>query len=94
MAVGELVALKNLGPESAQWLEATGVTTRVELERLGPVRAFLLVKRHGFNPSLNLLYALAGALRDCHWAALPEDERTGLLLELDALEQAAKHDGG
>ena len=37
------------------------------------------VKRAGFKPSLNLLYALEGALLDCHWQEVPDDtpQRTG-----------------
>ena len=39
------------------------------------------VKRAGFRPSLNLLYALEGALLDCHWQEVPETapQRTGRL---------------
>lgn len=42
------------------------------------------VKRAGFRPSLNLLYALEGALLDCHWQQLPEERRGELLVAYDA----------
>jgi hypothetical protein len=42
------------------------------------------VKRAGFKPSLNLLYALEGALRDCHWQEVPDDRRGELVLAADA----------
>jgi len=42
------------------------------------------VKRAGFKPSLNLLYALEGALLDCHWQDVPEERRHELILAADA----------
>jgi hypothetical protein len=63
--------IRNVGPKSAAWLRQIGVRTTEDLNRVGPVEAFLKVKRAGFRPSLNLLYAMAGAMADCHWAELP-----------------------
>ena len=59
--------LRNIGPKSAAWLRQVGLRSRADLEAVGTVEAFMRVKRAGFKPSLNLLYALEGALRDCHW---------------------------
>ena len=42
------------------------------------------VKRAGFRPSLNLLYALEGALADCHWQEVPEQRRQLLVAEYEA----------
>jgi DNA transformation protein len=63
--------LKNLGPVSEQWLRAAGIHSREELEKLGSVEAYRQVRLHGFNTSLNLLYALEAALLNVHWTALP-----------------------
>lgn len=71
--------LKNVGPKSAAWLRQVGVRTQGDLEALGAVAAFIKVKRAGFKPSLNLLYALEGALLGCHWQQVPEARRTELL---------------
>ena len=38
-------SLRNLGPKSGQWLREAGINTIAELERLGPVVAFRLVKQ-------------------------------------------------
>jgi len=54
--------LANLGPKSAAWLRAVGIATRADLERLGSVRAFHRVVAAGHPATLNLLYALEGAL--------------------------------
>ena len=80
--------IRNVGPKSAAWLRQVGVRETEDLARVGPVEAFLKVKRAGFRPSLNLLYSMAGALADCHWAELPEERKQELLAALEAAESA------
>ena len=80
--------LKNLGPVSTRWLASVGIRRRADLIRLGPVEAFLRVKAAGHKPSLNLLWALAGAERGLRWNKLSEQDRHALLLELDAAQQS------
>ncbi|HEY6985680.1 MAG TPA: TfoX/Sxy family protein [Rhodanobacteraceae bacterium] len=80
--------IRNVGPKSAAWLRQVGVRSTEDLVRIGPVEAFLKVKRAGFRPSLNLLYAMAGAIADCHWAELPESRKQELLAALEAAESA------
>ena len=76
--------LRNIGPKSAAWLRQVGLRSREDLEAVGAVDAFMRVKRAGFKPSLNLLYALEGALLDCHWQDVPEARRSELVLAADA----------
>jgi TfoX/Sxy family transcriptional regulator of competence genes len=76
--------LRNIGPKSAAWLRQVGLRTQEDLVAVGSVEAFVRVKRAGFRPSLNLLYALEGALLDCHWQQLPEARRSELLQAYDA----------
>lgn len=80
--------IRNVGPKSAAWLRQVGVRTTADLIRIGPVEAFLKVKRAGFRPSLNLLYSMAGAMADCHWAELPEERKQELLSALGEAESA------
>ncbi len=75
--------LRNLGPRSEGWLNAVGIFTRADLEKAGSVIAFRWVVEHGFAPSLNLLYAMEGALRDVHWTNLEPDLRDRLRREVD-----------
>jgi hypothetical protein len=82
--------LLNVGPKSAAWLRQVGVRTMDDLRTHGAVGAFWKVKKAGFRPSLNLLYALAGAEKGCHWTALDADEKQRLVTEANALEDAAK----
>lgn len=65
-------SLLNLGPKSGQWLREAGITTVAELERLGPVVAYRLVKQHQPKASLNLLWALAAGLKGQDWRELTE----------------------
>ena len=78
------IQLRNIGPKSAAWLRQVGLRSAEDLVAAGAVLAFVKVKRAGFKPSLNLLYALEGALLDCHWHDVPEPRRQQLLAELDA----------
>ncbi|MBT8401357.1 MAG: TfoX/Sxy family protein [Rhodothermia bacterium] len=73
--------LRNLGPRSESWLNAVGINTRADLEKVGSVVAYRWVVEHGFAPSLNLLYAMEGALRDVHWTNLDPDLRDRLRRE-------------
>jgi len=76
--------LRNIGPKSSAWLRQVGLRTRDDLEGVGTVDAFMRVKRAGFKPSLNLLYALEGALQDCHWQEIPEARRAELVTAAEA----------
>ncbi len=80
--------LQNIGPKSAAWLRQVGVRTLDDLKALGAVGVFMKVKRAGFRPSLNLLYALAGAERGCHWTALSADDKSALVLDASARDDA------
>lgn len=70
--------LKNIGPVSMEWLRAVGITSREDLERIGSVEAYRQIKAHGFNGSLNLLYALEAALQNIHWTALSPQTKAKL----------------
>ena len=80
--------IRNVGPKSAAWLRQVGVRTIEDLRRVGPIEAFMKVKRAGFRPSLNLLYAMQGALEDCHWADLSEETKASLVLAAESAETA------
>lgn len=81
----ELAQLKNIGKASEGWLNAIGVYTQQELAVLGPVAAYRRLKAEGYPVSLNLVYAIQGALMDLHWTDLPATLR-------DELRQAVETD--
>ena len=76
--------LRNIGPKGAAWLRQVGLRTHEDLLATGAVEAFMRVKRAGFKPSLNLLYALEGALCDCHWQEVPDARRMQLVEAAEA----------
>jgi DNA transformation protein and related proteins len=76
--------LRNLGPRSEQMLVAAGIDTPAQLDRLGAVEAYRRALAAGWSqPSLNLLWAIEGALLDLDWRELPDSRRAELLTELD-----------
>lgn len=76
--------MRNIGPKSAAWLRQVGLKTPEDLARAGALEAFMRIKRAGFKPSLNLLYSLEGALRDCHWQDVPDERRAELVAAAEA----------
>jgi DNA transformation protein len=80
-----LRALPGLGPKSEAMLRSAGIQSTSELRRLGAARAFVQVQVAGLRPSLNLLWALEGALTATPWHTVARSERTRLLLEVDDL---------
>ena len=72
--------LLNLGPKSAEWLEQVGIRTRADLERVGSVAAYRKVRDAGLDSSLNLLWALEGALLEVRWDRLPPPVKEDLRL--------------
>ena len=82
-----IASLAGLGPKSAAVLAKAGIGSVEQLRQLGAVRAFVMVKRAGLRPSLNLLWALEGGLSGQHWQEVAREHRTSLLLAVDELER-------
>jgi DNA transformation protein and related proteins len=82
--------LRNLGKASFRMLEAAGLRSKDRLRAMGSVAAFAAVKRAGNTPSLNLLWALEGALTDRDWKEVARKDRTSLLILLHDHEKSRK----
>lgn len=76
-------SLRNLGPKSSQWLRDAGITTIADLEQLGAVAAYRLVKNRQPKVSLNLLWAIAAGLKEKDWRELPESTKQRLRKEAE-----------
>ncbi|MEZ5949086.1 MAG: TfoX/Sxy family DNA transformation protein [Planctomycetaceae bacterium] len=76
-------SLLNLGPKSGQWLRDAGITTIAELEHLGPIVAYRLVKQRQPKANLNLLWALAAGLKGKDWRQLDEAAKNRLRKEAE-----------
>ncbi|WP_212758161.1 TfoX/Sxy family DNA transformation protein [Usitatibacter palustris] len=68
-------------------LRKAGITSQAQLRKLGAVRAFVKVKASDSRASLNLLWALEGALSNRPWQEVAKRDRLSLLL---AVEQQSK----
>lgn len=79
--------LPNFGPKSQLMLERAGIITVEQLRKLGSVRAYVQVKSVG-KVSLNLLWAMEGALTGQHWQVVAKQERLRLLLELEDVKRS------
>lgn len=83
---GDIVSiesLRNIGPKSSQWLRDAGIITIADLEQLGAVAAYRLVKDRQPKVSLNLLWAIAAVLKGKDWRELPESTKQRLRKEAD-----------
>ena len=76
--------MRNIGPKSSAWLRQVGLRSLEDIAAAGAVDAFMKVRRAGFKPSLNLLYALEGALLDVHWQEVPDARRAELVQAAEA----------
>ncbi|WP_420643067.1 TfoX/Sxy family protein [Candidatus Leptofilum sp.] len=77
-------SLLNLGPKSTKWLAEISVHSRQDLEEMGIVPAYCLLKAQGYPASLNLLYALYGALHDMPWNKVPPDVKQALQADVES----------
>lgn len=76
--------MRNLGPKSEEMLAAIGVHTPAQLAALGVLDAFAALKQAGQAPSLNMLWALEGALSERDWRQVVREDKLRLLTELEA----------
>lgn len=78
-----LTFLRNIGPTNTRWLESVGIRSPGDLFNLGPVEANKRVKSaYPREVSLNMLYALQGAIMDLPWNELPADIKDKLKREV------------
>ena len=71
-----------LGPKSRGALATIGITTPEHLAQHDPFAVYARLKATRPGVSLNLLYALIGAVENRDWRDVARDDRTGILLRL------------
>ena len=84
----DLAALPNLGPKSAAILRECGIVSLRQLREMGAAAAYVRARRTGRNVSLNLLWALEGAISGLPWQVVAREHRTSLLLAVETYEKA------
>lgn len=82
--------LRNLGPQSMRWLKELGIGDVAQLRDRDPVEVYAALKARNPKVSLNMLYALIGAVEDMDWRDVQRTRRTALLMRLDDLGLAPK----
>lgn len=85
----DLSAMRNLGPKSQAVLAKAGIKTVAQLRKLGAVQAYARVKAKDPRASLNLLWALEGALSGRDWKSVAETDRASLLMALEDVQRLA-----
>lgn len=82
----ELLALRNVGPKTVDWLLEVGVRSPADLDALGTEEVYRRLKAaRPAQVNIVAAYALEGALLDCHWNALPPGVKEHLQRELGDL---------
>lgn len=84
MPAQHLSDLRNLGPKSEEMLAAIDIHTPIQLAGFGAVAAFIALNQSGLWASLNMLWALEGALSDRDWRGVVRNDKLRLLTELQA----------
>ena len=83
--------LKGLGPASEKMLQSIAINTAEDLKKMGAIRAFIKLKKElQKKPSLNMLYAMVGALEGKHWVDIAKKEKGRLIMELDGYHELEK----
>ncbi len=77
-------ALRNLGPKSAARLAEAGIETEANLRAIGAAAAYRRLRHmRPDSLSLNMLWALQGALLDIDFRELPEEMKAELRREVE-----------
>jgi DNA transformation protein len=79
--------LPNLGPKSAAMLADIGIHTLADLEQVGVLATYLRVRETHPSATLNMLWALQGAVYSIPWDRLPPEMKEELRAELDTRDQ-------
>jgi len=76
--------MRNIGKVSRTWLRAIELHTLDDLKRCGSVAAYRMIKSMQPKATLNLLWALEGAILDIDWREIPDTRKRELLSRLDS----------
>ena len=86
-----LTGLRNLGPKSAKLIESIGIHNPKELAEVGALETCRRLMLSGHSISLNMAYAIEGALMDCDWRKIPIEFRRYLAIEFKKLKMKKNH---
>lgn len=78
-------SFRGLGPRSLAWLAEVGIDAPQQLAALDPFEVYSHVRARQPRASVNLLYALIGAIEDRDWRDVARVERNSILLRLEEM---------
>jgi DNA transformation protein and related proteins len=78
-----LSELRGLGPASVQMLASAGITSTAQLRKADLYQLYARIKTQHPRTSINLLYAMLGAVDDVDWRDVAKDRRTEVLMRLE-----------
>jgi DNA transformation protein and related proteins len=81
-----LSELRGLGPASVQMLTSVGITSAAQLRKADLFKLYARIKQTHPRASINLVYAMIGAVQDMDWHTVAKDRRTEGLLRLDDMK--------
>lgn len=81
---------QGLGPKSREQLAAVGIHTPAELQACDAFEVYARIKARWPGASRNLIYALLGAQQGRDWREVAREQRTDVLLRLDAMGLAPR----
>lgn len=83
--------MRNLGPASEKMLAKIGINTSQQLIKLGPEKAFKIMKEKGMKPHTSFLYAMIGAVTDRSWFYVVKDfKQADMLKSQNSVQQKNK----
>lgn len=82
--------MRGLGKMSWNMLASIGIATPDALRARDPFEVYATLHRMKITRSLNMLYALIGAVEDKHWQEIARERRMEILLRLDEMGIAPK----
>ncbi len=83
-------SLRGLGPKSGAVLARVGIHGARQLREHDPFEVYRRLKEAVPGTSLNMLYALLGAIEGRHWQDIQRERRTEILLRLEQMGLAPR----
>ncbi len=85
-----LSEISGIGPASLRLLVNAGIVTVAQMRTQDPFELYARLKAADGRTSINLLYALIGAVESRDWKAVAREDKTRVLMRLDDLGLAPK----
>ena len=82
--------MRNIGPVTEDILKSIGITSDAQLKKEDPVDVYVQMKLFGYNVSRNMLWALYGAINDCDWLDISDEDKIKLESQLEDVDSQKK----